>query len=258
MASRIESIGISGSILLSRNVLDSISGKSEFSFISLGNFEFKNVEKPIEIYAISNNGIKIPDRDLVSGKMKILERKDAIVFDEWDDQEFVRRLPDATVIYQQAVCSYGFISHNYSKLRTFLQNGGRFECVMIHPQSIAIQLSPERTAGAATEISYVQGQLNLAFQKLKGLSTGITFKLTHHLPDPIMTFIDPDTDDGVLFITLTGFRMDLHSRPSFLLRKSTHEKWFMFYYQSFLNLMQSEKTLEVDFEKSWEDNLNKQ
>ncbi|MEP6793956.1 MAG: adenylate/guanylate cyclase domain-containing protein [Saprospiraceae bacterium] len=255
VASRIESIAIAGSVLLSRNVIDSISGKTEFSFVSLGSYSFKNVEKPIEIYAVSNDGLKVPDRELVSGKLKILERTDIIIFDEWDDQELVRRLPDAKRICQQAVCSYGFINYNYSKLRSFIQKGGKFECIMIHPESKALLVSPERQAGAASDIAYVQGQLQLAFHKLKSLSAGVTFKITHHLPDPIMTFIDPDTEDGVLFITLTGFQMDLHSRPSFVLRKSTHGKWFMFYYQSFKNMMESEMTREVDFSKSWEENV---
>ena len=125
---------------------------------------------------------------------------------------------------------------------------------MIDPHSIALQVSPERQAGAASDITYVQGQLNLSYQKLKGLSGGVSFKLTHHLPDPIMTFLDPEEEDGVLFITLTGFRMDLHSRPSFVLRKSTHRKWFNFYYQSFRNMLESGETAEVDFEKSWEEN----
>ena len=255
VASRIESIAIAGSILLSRNVIDSISGKAEFNFVSLGSYSFKNVEKPIEIYAISNDELKVPERELVSGKLKILERTDIIVFDEWDDQELVRRLADASMICQQAVCSYGFINYNYSKLRSFIQKGGKFECVMIHPESKALLVSPERQAGAASDISYVQGQLQLAFQKLKPLASGVAFKLTHHLPDPIMTFIDPDAEDGVLFITLTGFRMDLHSRPSFVLRKSTHRKWFMFYYQSFINMMESEESFSIDFDNSWQENV---
>ena len=254
VASRIESMGESGSILLSRNVLDTISGKSDFSFVSLGNFSFKNVERPIEIFAVSNPGIKVPDREWVSGKFKIQERKDIVVFDEWDDTELVHRLNSAKLICQQAVCSYGFINYNYSKLRAFLQRGGRFECVMIHPESKALLVSPERQAGAASDISYVQGQLHLAFQKLKGISKGISFRLTHHLPDPIMTFVDPDIEDGVLFITLTGFRMDLHERPSFVLRKSTHRRWFDFYYTSFRKLMESDQTTEVDLGRSWEDN----
>jgi class 3 adenylate cyclase len=253
VASRIESMGEAGSILISRNVMDSISGKSNFAFTLLGAFTFKNVDLPIEIYAVSNYGLKIPDPETVSGKFKILERKDIIVFDVWDDQELIKRLPEAKLICQQTVCSYGFINYNFTKLRTFLQKGGRFECVMIHPESNALSISPERQAGAASDPKYVQGQLQLAYQKLKGISNGIAFKLTQHLPDPIMTFVDPDSDDGVLFITLTGFQMDLHSRPSFVLRKSTHKRWFMFYYQSFRNLMDSGLTKDVDFNLTWEE-----
>ena len=75
VASRIESIGVEGSILLSRNVMDSISGKTPFEFLSLGSYSFKNVEKPIEIYAISHAGLKVPDPEVVSGKLKILGAK---------------------------------------------------------------------------------------------------------------------------------------------------------------------------------------
>lgn len=251
VASRIESIAIAHSILLSRNVIDSISGKTSYEFLPLGSYSFKNVELPIEIYAIAQPGLRIPERDIISGKLKLLERKDIIVFDDWDDQELVRRINDASVICQQAVCSYGFINYNYTKLRTFIQRGGKFECVMIHPQSKALLISPERQNGAASDISYVQGQLRLAFQKLKGMPQGVDFRLTHHLPDPIMTFLDPDSEEGVLFITLTGFRMDLHERPSFVLRRTTHPRWFDFYYRSFRNLFESDLTEKVDINWEW-------
>jgi class 3 adenylate cyclase len=258
VASRIESLGIAGSILLSRNVIDSISGKAQFSFVSLGTFTFKHVDQPIEIYAVSVEGVIVPAADLISRKLSILERKDLIVFDEWDDHELVSRLSSAKVICQQAVCSYGFINHNFNKLRTFLQKGGQFQCVFIHPECLAIQIAPERherQLGHAQNIAYIQGQLGLSFQKLRTLAKGVTFKLTSHLPEPIMTFIDPESEEGVLFITLSGFKMDLHARPSFVLRKSTHRTWFMFYYQSFLNLWDGAHAAEVDFNLSWEENV---
>ncbi|HLF64111.1 MAG TPA: adenylate/guanylate cyclase domain-containing protein [Saprospiraceae bacterium] len=260
VSSRIESIAVPGSILLSRNVIDSISSRSNFSFVSLGMYAFKHVDQPIEICAISHEGIVVPEAELVTGKLKILERQDIIVFDEWDDQELVRRLPDAKLICQQAVCSYGFINHNYNKLRKFLRDAGRFQCIFIHPESKAIQIAPERherQLGAGQNIAYIQGQLHLSFHKMQTLGTGVTFKLTHHLPEPIMTFIDPESEEGILFITLSGFRMDLHARPSFVLRKSTHRKWFMFYFQSFRNLWESETSLELNFNQSWEENLQR-
>lgn len=255
VSSRIESIAVPGSILCSRNVLDTISNKSNFTYVSLGTYSFKHVDQPIEICAISNPGIVVPDAELVNGKLKLFERQDIIVFDEWSDHELVRRLPDAKLICQQAVCSYGFISHNYNELRTFLGKGGRFECIFIHPESPAIQIAPERQFGAAQNIAYIQGQLHLAFHKMQTLASGVEYKLTAHLPEPIMTFIDPDDEDGVLFITLSGFQMDLHARPSFVLRKSTHRKWFLFYYKSFRNLWDSEASVSVDFKQSWEENV---
>lgn len=258
VASRIESIAVPGSILLSRNVIDSIASKAGVSFVSLGTFSFKHVDQPIEICAVSNDGLIVPDPEMVTGKFKLLERKDVIVFDEWDDHELVSRFPKAKLICQQAVCSYGFINHNYNKLRTFLKNSGQFQCVFIHPECKAIQIAPERherELGAIQNVAYIQGQINLAFHKLQTLPSGVTFKLTAHMPEPIMTFIDPDAEDGLLFITLSGFKMDLHARPSFILRKSTHRRWFNFYYQSFRNLWESDATQEVNLSIPWEENL---
>ncbi|MGE3389469.1 MAG: adenylate/guanylate cyclase domain-containing protein [Gammaproteobacteria bacterium] len=256
IASRIESLGVAGSILVSGHVIDSMSGKAGLQFVPMGSFAFKNVDKPIEIHAVAGQGLRVPDPDSVSGKLKVLERKDIVLFEEWDDRELINRLSRASVLCQQAVCSYGFINYNYSKLRAFVRGGGRFECVMIHPRSAALQVSPERQTGATADVEYARGQLQLAFHKLKGLASDrIVFKLTHHLPDPIMTFIDPATDDGVLFITLTGFRMDLHERPSCVLRRSTHARWFEFYYQSFRKLQESERTIDVDLNGAWEDVL---
>lgn len=260
IASRIESLGAAGAILLSRNVVDSITGKSGFDVVSLGSYTFKHVAQPIEICAVRHEGIAVPDREHVSGKLKILERRDVVVFDEWDDHELVSRLQGAKLICQQAVCSYGFINHNYAQLRTFLRNGGAFKCIFVHPESHAIRIAPERherELGPAQNIAYIQGQIKLAFHKLQTMQSGVTFKLTHHFPEPIMTFVDPESEDGVLFITLSGFRMDLHARPSFLLRKSTHRRWFMFYYRSFMNLWEGEMSGEVNFGLTWEENLER-
>jgi hypothetical protein len=89
---------------------------------------------------------------------------------------------------------------------------------------------------------------------MQSLPGGVIFKLTSHLPEPIMTFVDPESDDGLLFITLSGFKMDLHARPSFVLRKSSHHRWFSFYYESFRNLWESDASMQVDLTKSWDEN----
>ena len=70
IASRIQTLGVPGSILFSRRVNDEIKNKSEFQTISLGNFEFKNVNDSIEVFALSNDGFPVPKRSMMEGKLK--------------------------------------------------------------------------------------------------------------------------------------------------------------------------------------------
>ncbi|MBK6990595.1 MAG: adenylate/guanylate cyclase domain-containing protein [Chitinophagaceae bacterium] len=49
IASRIESMGIPGSILVSKTIRDQIINKSSFLLASLGTFQFKNVSEPMEV-----------------------------------------------------------------------------------------------------------------------------------------------------------------------------------------------------------------
>lgn len=70
IASRIQTLGIPGSILFSNKVNDEIKNKSEFQTISLGNFEFKNVNEPIEVFALANDGFPVPKRSMMEGKLK--------------------------------------------------------------------------------------------------------------------------------------------------------------------------------------------
>ena len=43
---------------------------SKFKTVSLGSFEFKNVEKPIEVFALANEGLHVPARQTMEGKLK--------------------------------------------------------------------------------------------------------------------------------------------------------------------------------------------
>lgn len=61
VASRIESISVPGSVFVSGKVYDEIKNHSAIQTQSLRSFTFKNVEKPIEVYAISNQGLVIPE-----------------------------------------------------------------------------------------------------------------------------------------------------------------------------------------------------
>ena len=62
IASRIESIGVAGSILISKRVRDEIKNNPDLELASIGQFTLKNVQEPIHVYAISNGGLPVPSK----------------------------------------------------------------------------------------------------------------------------------------------------------------------------------------------------
>jgi len=68
IASRMESFAIPGSILISGRVYDDIKNQRDIQAVSLGKYILKNVKEPGEIFAISNPGIKVPDKNILEGK----------------------------------------------------------------------------------------------------------------------------------------------------------------------------------------------
>ena len=73
ISSRIEGMGVPGSVLVSDSIKQQIKNKPEFKLTSLGKFEFKNVDDAIEIFALSNYGFPVPDKMELIGKFKALK-----------------------------------------------------------------------------------------------------------------------------------------------------------------------------------------
>ncbi|HEX6848929.1 MAG TPA: tetratricopeptide repeat protein [Chitinophagaceae bacterium] len=70
VASRVQSLGIENTILVSGEFHDKIKNNSSFTAVSLGKFEFKNVGKPLEVFALTNEGLSVPQRNKMQGKLK--------------------------------------------------------------------------------------------------------------------------------------------------------------------------------------------
>jgi class 3 adenylate cyclase len=76
IASRLESFAVPGSILISAKVYDDIKNQKDIQTISLGKYLFKNVKEPVEVFAVSNPGLHVPNRKKVEGKgIKYQEHK---------------------------------------------------------------------------------------------------------------------------------------------------------------------------------------
>lgn len=64
IASRIESLAVGPCVLISKAVRDQIKNNADFQISSLGNYEFKNVEDPMEIFVLSNPGTEASKLEL--------------------------------------------------------------------------------------------------------------------------------------------------------------------------------------------------
>ncbi len=69
VASRVQSLGIANSILFSSEICSKIKNQQEFKSVSLGRFHFKNVDEPMEVFALTNEGLTVPDKKKIEGKL---------------------------------------------------------------------------------------------------------------------------------------------------------------------------------------------
>ncbi len=62
IASRIESMGTPGAVLLSSSIQNQIKHKEEFKLTSLGEHAFKNVSGKMQVFALANEGLVVPKK----------------------------------------------------------------------------------------------------------------------------------------------------------------------------------------------------
>lgn len=70
VASRVQSLGKENTILISGEIHDKIKNNASITTVSLGYFDFKNVDKPLEVFALTNDGLFVPQRKKMEGKLK--------------------------------------------------------------------------------------------------------------------------------------------------------------------------------------------
>jgi TolB-like protein/Tfp pilus assembly protein PilF len=79
IASRIESMAVPGSVLVSGKVFDEIKNHTQFKTKSFGPFQLKNVEHPTRIYGLIAEGCLTPDAADLKGKGSPVNRSIAVV-----------------------------------------------------------------------------------------------------------------------------------------------------------------------------------
>ncbi len=79
IASRIESFAVAGSVFVSDKVFDEIKNQPLVNTISMGLFELKNVSRPVEVFAITNEGLTVPKPVDLKGKTAEPKNKLAVL-----------------------------------------------------------------------------------------------------------------------------------------------------------------------------------
>ena len=69
LASRVESLGVPHAVLFTERVASDLRNHPEFTMQNLGSFLFKNVNQKMDVYALTGNGLSVPLRRDMKGKL---------------------------------------------------------------------------------------------------------------------------------------------------------------------------------------------
>ena len=68
VAARIEGLSVPGAVMISGKVFDEIKNHPELPATALGEFDLKNVRRPVRVFAITAPGLVVPDPELMAAR----------------------------------------------------------------------------------------------------------------------------------------------------------------------------------------------
>ncbi|SFH29727.1 adenylate/guanylate cyclase domain-containing protein [Pontibacter chinhatensis] len=74
LASRVESLGVAGSVLISDKIRDEVLNHPNIKTYSVGAYQFKNVERKVEVFALDHEGLVRPAPDSLNGKTEVKKK----------------------------------------------------------------------------------------------------------------------------------------------------------------------------------------
>ena len=78
-ASRIQSMGVAGSVLLSAKLNDELRNHTDLPTVSAGHYALKNIAQPMEVFAIASTGLVVPRGTELQGGRPRTERTVAVL-----------------------------------------------------------------------------------------------------------------------------------------------------------------------------------
>ena len=71
VAARIEGLSVPGAVMVSGKVFDEIKNHPELPATELGEFDPKNVRRPVRVFAITAPGLAVPDAESMAGRTEL-------------------------------------------------------------------------------------------------------------------------------------------------------------------------------------------
>jgi TolB-like protein/class 3 adenylate cyclase/Tfp pilus assembly protein PilF len=109
IASRIESLASSGSVFISGKVYDEIKNQKSIKTTKMKAFKLKNVEESIEVYAISNVGLVVPNPETLDCKSTLDEASLSLTQEQRKSKNLIRLSIALTVITIIAALLFVFL-----------------------------------------------------------------------------------------------------------------------------------------------------
>lgn len=79
VAARIESMGVAGGVLISGKLNEDLINQQHLTTTSLGFFSLKNLQQPLAVFAVTNAGLKVPQRHELRGKQTVDQHTVAVL-----------------------------------------------------------------------------------------------------------------------------------------------------------------------------------
>jgi TolB-like protein len=147
VASRVESLGVAGSILISDKANDELHNHPELKTKSLGFFQFKNVKRPVEVFALDHEDLIKPSRNSLKGKTE--EEKD-------HDDEIHKKSPPGKNIPVKSIAVLPFVNMSNDPEQEYFSDGIAEEIT-----NSLIHLKDLKVAGRASSFQFKGKNIDL-------------------------------------------------------------------------------------------------
>jgi len=170
----------------------------------------------------------------------------------WDIDEFEKTLSRATELCMITVSNEDLLMPLLENFKSFVKRGGKIRFLYLKPETNLLEMVAARSTDIDQDISSLKTHytesLNVMYYIAKSalVKDNVRVRSTKYLHGMVLTLVDPNTPEGVAYVTLNGFGHHYASRPCITLSKKHFPEWFVFLQETFDNMWESPLSEDVN------------